>query len=125
MEPDEAEPGINLKDDDAEFREHAPRSTRNISGLLDDEEQEEAGLSERRRLDNQFLAEREAREAASGDCLSHIEQKYAPSRSPASVSFSGNTQSSSASRHCPSLACSQTISVCKFDIASPVSTAVD
>jgi hypothetical protein len=88
MEPDEADPRINLEDDDAEFREHAPQPTRNISGLLDEEEQPEACLSERRELDNQFLAEREAREAASGDRLSHIEQKYAPSRSPASIAVS-------------------------------------
>jgi hypothetical protein len=99
MEPDDSDPGINLEDDDAEFREHAPQTTRNISGLLDDEEQEEAGLSERRGLDNQFLAEREAREAVSGDRLSHIEQKYAPSTSPTSVVVSqanhcsGTTQS--------------------------------
>jgi hypothetical protein len=86
MEPNEVDPGINLEDDDAEFCEHAPQPTRNISGLLDDEEQPEAGLSERRGLDNQFLAEREAREAASGDRLSHIEQKYAPSVSPVVVS---------------------------------------
>jgi hypothetical protein len=85
MEPDEADPGINLEDDDAEFREHAPQPTKNISGLLDDEEQAEAGLSERRELDNQLLAEQEAREAASGDRLSHIERKYSPSTSPTSV----------------------------------------
>jgi hypothetical protein len=85
MEQDEADPGINLEDDDAEFREHAPQTTRNISGLLYDEEQEEAGLSEHRGLDNQLRAEQEAREAASGDRLSHIEQKYAPAKSPTSV----------------------------------------
>lgn len=85
MEPEEADPGINLEDDDADFREHAPQPTRNVSGLLDDEEQPEAGLSKHRGLDNQLLIEQEAREAASGKCLSHIEQKYAPSTSPTSV----------------------------------------
>jgi hypothetical protein len=93
MEPHEADPGINLEDDDAEFREHAPQTTRNISGLLDDEEQEEAGLSEHRGLDNQLLAAQEAREAASGDRLSHIEQKYAPSTSPTSVVVSRSKSS--------------------------------
>jgi hypothetical protein len=85
MDPEEADPEISLEDDDAEFREHAPQPTRNISGLLDDEDQKEAGLSERRGLDNQFLVEQEARDAASGNRLSHIERKYAPSTSPASV----------------------------------------
>jgi hypothetical protein len=85
MEPDEADPEINLEDDDAEFREHAPQITRNISGLLNDEEQPEEGLNDHRGLDNQFLVEQEAREAASGDRLSHIEQKYAPATSPTSV----------------------------------------
>jgi hypothetical protein len=85
MEQDEADPGINLEDDDAEFREHAPQPTRNIGGLLDNEEQPEAGLSEHRGLDNELLIEQEAREAASGDRMSHIEQKYAPSTSPTSV----------------------------------------
>jgi hypothetical protein len=87
MEPDQ----INLEDDDAEFREHAPQPTRNISGSLDDEEQPDAGLSEHMGLDNQLVAEQEAREAASGDRMSHIEQKYAPTKSPTSVVVSLTT----------------------------------
>jgi hypothetical protein len=93
MDSKEADPGINLDDDDTEFREHAPQPTRNISGLLDDEEQEEAGLSERRGLDNQLRAEQEALVAASGDRLSHIEQKYAPAKSPTSMVVSRSKSS--------------------------------
>jgi hypothetical protein len=121
MELDEADPGINLEDDDAEFREHAPQPSRDISGLLDDEEQEEAGLGERRGLDNQFLAEQEAREAVSGDRLSHIEQKYAASTSTTSVVVS---QSKPLLGHHPIVWCTvydwPTLSVCKDAIAGPV-----